>query len=251
MIPDVAKKHFAEWRDVCQVRGWSSSDRALRHAVYQAALGEDKDWQHFNDADWDRVFARLKRLLDPDDLNAVMEVERYINHDVAQANHEPVVQPGKPRGRTYELRSTPSRYERKTEVDDPGERKRRVYGISRLFEPRLIDSICRDRWDRSDWQDMPLPQLTELRDLLKNRLGKFITKVKQGRINYDFGFALNNPATGRDFSNGDIIARLLKRGVPVRMMAPAAPTLMETLRDRRRHHRLVGGPMPKAVPDPF
>jgi hypothetical protein len=243
-------KYWRLWRDVCGVRGWKSGDSSIRHAMHRAALGEYKSHLLFTHADWDRVFPQLQLLLDPDNLDAALAVVNYINHDAAQATHQPVVTPGKPRRKTYELRARPSRYERITEVDDAGERRRLCYVVSRLFEPRLIDHVCRDRWDRSDWQDLPLPQLTELRDLLKTRLSKFITKVKQGKINYEFGFSIVNKDTYREFlSNADIITRLLQRGAPVRMSPePAGPTLMERLRQRRRHHALVGGPIHPSHP---
>lgn len=217
MLSKTDRKYFATWRDVCRVRGWKSDNDSIRYAFHRSIDVPESHLQ-FTLAHWDRVFPQLKLLLDPDNLNAALKVVSYLNHDAAQAAHVPVVAPGKPRRKNAAPRRWASRYERITDVDDPGERKRLRYVIERLFEPRLIDAICRDRWERSDWQDLPLPQLTELRDLLKARLSKFITKVKQGKVTYDFPFSIiTNTETGLYYSNAWIIATLLHRGVPVRM----------------------------------
>lgn len=221
MLTLVERKYFFEIGLTCRRLGWKVCDET-RHAIGRWALGEFRSHKLFTAGDYDRIFKKMVELRNPLNISAVMDVLAFVNHDVAQARHVPVVRPGKPRRSQQPPRRRPSQYERMTAVDDSGERKRLVYVIGRLFTPPLIDQVFCDRWrhlwDRNrDWREMPLPELTELRDLLKARLSKFITKVKTGRIRHDFGFSLFNPNTGRDFSNAAIIALLLRRGEPVDM----------------------------------
>lgn len=221
MLTLVEKKYFFEVGLTCRRLGWKVCDET-RHAIGRWALGEFRSHKLFSAGDYDRIFKKMVELRNPHNISAVMDVLAFVNHDVAQARHVPVVRPGKPRRKSDPPRTRPSPYERMTEVDDSGERKRLVYVIGRLFMPPLIDQVFCERWhdlwDRNrDWREMPLPELTEVRDLLKARLSKFITKVKTGRIRHDFGFSLFNPDTGRDFPNKEIIAILLRRGEPVDM----------------------------------
>jgi hypothetical protein len=221
MLTPVERKYFYEIGLTCRRLGWKVCDET-RHAIGRAALGEFKSHKVFTAGDYDRVFKKLIELRNPNNISAVMDVLAFVNHDVAQARHLPVVKPGKPKrkygsGGKPALRRYPSQYEMTTEVDDPGARKRRIYVIERLFAPALVDKVCFDRWQVRDWRELDLPQLTELRDLLKARLGKFITKVKAGKIDYDFGFSFFNPQTGRVFPNEAVIAILLRRGVRVDM----------------------------------
>lgn len=232
MLTPVERKYFYEVALTCRRLGWKVCDET-RHAIGRWALGDFGSHKLFTAGDYDRIFKKLIELRDPNNISAVMDVLAFVNHDVAQAAHVPVVKPGKPRRSQQPPRRYASQYERMTEVDDPGARKRRVYVISRLFSPSLIDQIYSDRWhdlwDRKrDWRELPLPHLTDLRDLLKSRLGKFITKVKTGAIDYDFGFSLFNPETGRDFPNDAIIAILLRRGRPVDMRKQVNRQKLET-----------------------
>ena len=162
-------------------------------------------------------------------------------HDAARHAHVPETKPGK---RFYKLRNTeqaedrrkaalaarlarPSRYEETTPVDDPGERKRLVYFIGRLFEPALIRHFSRNLDDTAAWEELPIPQLLALRDVLRNRLSKWLTKNKETH-RFGFSTAATNPRSRTGIkTNDEIIGILLDRGQKIDMRA-AAPVREET-----------------------
>jgi hypothetical protein len=162
----------------------------------------------------------MELLIKDTDLDAAIELVAYENHAAALAIHQPVISPGKKYRSRGQTRAFASKYEQMPNQDDPGERRRIVYVISRLFEPPLVKKMVADLFHTSrEFRDLPLSQLILLRDLLKSRLGKWLTAVKDGAPGLDQlrAIPLCNPITGRPSSNKDIIKALLKRGNPIRM----------------------------------
>ena len=160
----------------------------------------------------------LQERIDELNLGAIMEGDQYRAHDAAQAEHTPAVRPGKAELRKAERRkqqprSRASRYELETPEDDPGRRRRLVYWISRLFAPAYIRRVVGDLCGTIDWEALPIPRLLLLKDTLKNRLGKWLTRHKE---NHDFGFPIHsrNPrSTTGLLTNEELIAELLVRGI--------------------------------------
>jgi len=207
------------WKAVCARWGWRTGDNALRHAVTVQALGMERSSNDFSPRDWDRIFAQLAILQDDLDLAAQIERIAYTQHDAAQAAHVPEVQPGKPRRQGQPARTTPSRYERTTRTEDPGERRRLLWFISRLFQPELIRHLSVDLYDLAAWEDLDIPRLTQLRDALRNRLSKWLTRAKLDPRAH--GLPRGVPVapgsrTGRP-TNEAYITALLARGIPVDM----------------------------------
>ncbi len=215
------RKYFQMWRNVCIAKCWKQGDDSKRHAVHILALGEDKTHKAFTNCDWDRVYAALKTLADTEDLDALIEQNAYEIKDQAQKTHRPVPNPGQKTRKANRQRTWSSKYERMSRQDDPGERKRLLYVITRLFDEPFITFISRDRFDRADWRILDIPDLTELRDILKTRLEQFIAKVLAGKIEYDFGFYIYNPRTGDPLAVKTIIAHILEQNRPVRMNGEA------------------------------
>jgi hypothetical protein len=214
-------KYWGMWREICALKNCKSGDSRFRHAMHVIALGAPKSHTLFTHSDWDRVFATMKTLLDGDDLDARLEQLAYEQHDDAARHHSPDVRPGK--GTT---RVVPSKYERMPGADDPGERRRLNFAL-RIFEPPLIAAICRDRFDVADWNALSVRDLTDLRDLLNNRLYAWLKEVKAGRVEYHFPFPLYDEHTGRILSNKAIRAEFMRLGIVVRMQIEAATILAD------------------------
>lgn len=185
----------------------------LRAEITVQVFGGPRSWATFRDPEVDRMKVALQLRLDDLDLNASIADEQYRAHDAAQAAHVPTVRPGQAQQRRKEPRRWASRYERETAVDDPGRRRRLVYWISRLFAPPYIRRVAGDQFGTTDWQGLPLPQLMLLKDTLKSRLSKWLTKHKE---KHDFGFSIasRNPrSTTGLLTNEEVIAELLERGI--------------------------------------
>ncbi|GEM_PF-5251737 len=226
---------FRWFARVAQREGWHTSlAREIgRERLTIELFKAPRSWAQFTNPDVDRMKRFLITRLAPHDLQAQMELAKMEEHDAAQAAHVPEIAPGK---RFYQLRKNPRReqareqnlaarlehpsiYEQQTAVDDPCERRRLVYFIERLFAPALIRHFAVNIDDTARWEELPLPQLAALRDNLRNRLGKWLTKHK---ATHDFGFsvAARNPrARGPWMSNDEIIAELLKRAIIIDMAA--------------------------------
>mgnify|MGYP006958840344 CR=1 FL=1 len=190
---------------------------AFRREFTEEVFGEPRSWAEFGNPEVDRMKVALQQRLDELNLGAIIKGAQYRAHDGAQAGHVPVVTPGKQWQRRPAARKFASRYERMADVDDPGERARSVYFISRLFSPAYIRRVVGDLFSTADWEDLPIPRLTHLKDALKNRLGKWLTKHKE---TYAFGFSIANTNSRSRFAllpNEKIIGELLQRGVCVDM----------------------------------
>lgn len=178
----------------------------LRPQLTAAEFGAARSWAAFGDAEVDRMKAALKQRMDELNLDAIIEGEQYHAHDAAQAAHVPA------KGRRQPRRFA-GRYERMTDVDDPGERRRAVYWISRLFSPPYIRRVVGDLFATTEWEALTMPRLLHLKDTLKNRLGKWLTKHKE---KHDFGFSIasRNPRSRtRLMTNEALIGELLARGI--------------------------------------
>lgn len=66
MSPRQRSKYWRMWASACRSQGWNSSDSGKRYLVHQEALGKHKSSTAFSNADLDRVYTRLARLIDPD-----------------------------------------------------------------------------------------------------------------------------------------------------------------------------------------
>lgn len=205
--------HFAR-----VVHGLGPTAREVeRERITVEVFGRARSWSEFGDPEVDRMKQALLARLDPANIRAGVAVVQYEERDAAQAAHEPDVRSGRHRRRP---RSYASRYEQHSEADDPGERQRLCWFIGRLFQPDYIRAICTDRWDTAAWKEMPLPQLIELRDLLRQRLSKWLTRHK---ASHDFGFSIasRNPRSISGLlTNEELISELLQRGVPVPLQEP-------------------------------
>lgn len=178
-----------------------------------AVFGEARSWTSFGDPEVDRIKIALENRIDDLNLGAAIEGNSYEAHDAAQAAHLPVVRPGKAASRKPYPRRHASRYEAETAVDDPGHRRRLVYWISRLFSPAYIRRVAGDLHRTADWESLQVPQLMLLKDTLKNRLGKWLTRHKDG---HDFGFSIQsrNPrSTTGVLTNEELIVELLSRRI--------------------------------------
>jgi hypothetical protein len=206
------KKYRQLWRAACIAQGWKQSDRDRRMAVHVCLFGSPISSTEFKHHHFDRTIALFRLLANSVNLDAAIATVQYENHDAAQARHRPVIQPGQ----TFPDRDYASKYEKETRVDDPGERKRCVYKISRLFAPALVDQVKRDIIQTArPWDDLDLPDLILLRDRLNSYLGTWLTKAKREP---DAAKLVGIPVRGDDglvLSNKELIKRLLKRGIPV------------------------------------
>lgn len=206
------KKYHQLWRAACIAQGWNQSDRDRRMAVHVCLFGSPISSTEFKHHHFDRTIALFRHLANSIDLDRALEMVRYENHDAAQATHKPVIRAGL----GFPDRDYPSKYEKETSVDDPGERKRCVYKISRLFAPALVDQVKRDIVQTArQWDDLELPDLILLRDRLNSYLGTWLTKAKREP---DAAKLVGVPVRGDDgnvLSNKELIKRLLKRGIVV------------------------------------
>lgn len=185
-------------------------------------FGAPRSWATFTDPDVDRIKVALQRRIDGLNLGAIIRECEYRAHDEAQAELVPVVRTGRQREkRGKRPRRYASRYEQETEVDDPGRRRRLAYWISRLFAAAYIRKVAGDLCGAADWVALPMPQLLLLKDTLKNRLGKWLTRHKE---KHDFGFSIHsrNPrSTTGLLTNEELIAELLVRGICLVLTPPA------------------------------
>ncbi len=185
----------------------------FRAELTLAVFGAPRSWTSFGQPEVDRMKGALQQRLGEFNLTAAIEGDSYEAHDAAQAAHVPVVRPGKVESRKSYPRRHASRYEAETAVDDPGRRRRLVYWVSRLFSPAYIRRVAGDLHDTAKWESLAIPQLMLLKDTLKNRLGKWLTRHKEC---HDFGFSIQsrNPrSTTGLLTNEELIAELLGRGI--------------------------------------
>lgn len=219
-------------------RGLGPAAREIeREKLTVEVFGRARSWSTFTHGDVDRMKAALETRRREHDLAPRIEAGAYRTHDAAQAAHVPVVRLGKRERAKSFPRHHASRYEQQTPVDDPGARRRLVFWIGRLFEPAYIRSLVVDLDDTADWESLPIPQLLALKETLKNRLGKWLTRHKE---HYAFGFniASRNPRStteaaegnrgGRKggraglLTNDELIGELLSRGLRVDMREETA-----------------------------
>jgi hypothetical protein len=191
-----------------------------REQITIEVFGEPRSWAAFGDREVDRMKPALQALVRALELAPRIESEAYRTHDAAQAAHVPAVRPGKRERAKPEPRPWASRYEARTAANDPGERRRLIYWIGRLFDTGYIRSLARGLDDTADWESLPIPDLLALKDTLKNRLGKWLTRHKE---TYDFGFSITsrNPrSTTGLLTNDEVIAELLARALRVDIREP-------------------------------
>lgn len=202
-------------------KGRSPIERELlRERVTLDVFGGRRSWSAFGNAEVDRMKAALQSRLRETDLAPAIESGAYHTHDEAQAAHVPVVRPGRRERAKPQPRRHASRYEAETAADDPGRRRRLVFWIGGLFDAGYIRAVCVDLEDTTDWDALPIPQLLALKDTLKNRLGKWLTRNKEL---YDFGFSIRsrNPrSTTGLLTNEEVIGELLSRGLRVDIREP-------------------------------
>lgn len=224
MSPDQRTMLFGMAQRIARAMGMTLDD--LRDSMTLAEFGGPRSWATFGDPEVDRMKIALKRRINELNLDAIIEGEQYHAHDEAQAHHVPEVRPGKAAQRKAQRqhvspRRWASRYERETDEDDPGRRRRLVYWIGRLFAPAYIHRVCGDQFATLDWEALPLPRLLLLKDTLKNRLGKWLTKHKE---THDFGFSIRsrNPRSRTGLlTNEELIRELLERGICLDLSEPA------------------------------
>jgi hypothetical protein len=221
-LSPVEAKYWRMWKAACAAQNWKQSDRDLRMEVHRRTLGAPFSLTEFKPCHFDRIFPLFKLLADSIDLDAALKVVQFENHDAAQATHEPVIKLGKKYreaepGRGIIPRRA-SRYEKETRADDPGERKRCVYVIGRLFRAEDIEQIKADLFSTSrPWDELDIPDLIMLRDTLCNRLGTWLTAAKKQPFPeklIGIEVAGGKGPSGL-ISNKEIIKRLLKHGIPV------------------------------------
>jgi hypothetical protein len=207
-------KYLQLWKEACAAQGWKAHDRELRMRIHTRLFGSPISSTVFRHHHFDRTIKLFKLLANSVDLDSAIEVVGYENHDSAQADHQPIIRPG----RTFPHRDHPSKYEAETSVDDPGERRRCVYVIGRLFRPDDIDDIKRDLFATArPWDELDIPDLIQLRDTLKSRLGAWLTAAKKEPFpNKLIGIEIaGGKGPSGYISNKEIISRLLKIGKPV------------------------------------
>lgn len=142
--------YWMKWRAACAAQGWDQKDSDRRHALHALALGQDKSHKDFTNPDFDRVLAHLNLQIDPNDPEARKKVEAYEALDRAPSF------------------DGPTKYDRQTEADDPGERKRLIYRIRQLADAPYVEKVAFDRCAGLIWTELPIPDLTLLRDMLIN-----------------------------------------------------------------------------------
>ena len=215
------RKYFLMWQKVCTAQNWKPSDDAKRHAVTRMALGSDVSSNDFNNSQWDHVYNLLELLADDLNLGAAIERSAIEAFQDAKRKHVPKVVPGK----RNPNRKHASDYEQMPSVDDPGERKRLEYFISRLFMPSYIRGITVDRFDEAEWKRLNNRDLTWLKQVLRNRLSKWLTGAKNNPREH--GLPLGVPVSPRSTTgmptNDAYIQALLDRGSPVDMRQPVEP----------------------------
>jgi hypothetical protein len=205
------RKYWQLWREACTAQGWNQNDRAQRMAVHHRLFGAPISLTEFRHQHFDRAIPLFRHLSSAVDLDAAIALVQFEDHDAAQAKHQPVVRPG----RNNPDRAHPRKYEDATAVDDPGQRRRCLYVLSRLFEPALLTEISRDLFSTAKpWDELTIPQLLLLRDTLKSRLGKWLTRAKEGGPGHDQLAGLQT----RTGSNVQLIEALVKRGTPIRLV---------------------------------
>ncbi len=211
----VRRKYFLMWKKACEAHGWKSSDDSKRHAFHLSTFGKNISSKDFEVNHWDRVFVALKVLIDDLDLAAQIEQIAMDEYGAAKATHKATVKPGKRNpGRTRA-----SQYEEMPEADHPGERRRLEYFISRLFMPSYIRAISVNRFDEADWMRLSLRDMTDLRDLLRNRLSKWLTtaKLTPDAHRLPQGIPISPRSRSGIPTNEQYIQALLDRGSPVDM----------------------------------
>lgn len=133
---DTSEHHLAVWKcaaDLARANQRSVTADDLRHGCHVHAIGRDKrhlDLHPTNECS--RVFTLFKLLIEPEDLDAVMDWQ------------DP----------------------------DRDEKRRLVVGIKRMAPFAYIDSICRDKFDNYQspfYEDLDLSQLRQLRVTLESR----------------------------------------------------------------------------------
>lgn len=126
--------HWNLWRAVCRAQGWDPKDQARRHALYAEALGQPKSFNALENADLDKLFPLMKRLAGIDMVASQVALDEYEGGE------------------------------------DPGERRRLIWRIERLgLDLAYVRSICASFYKTTDWEHLPIPQLTNLRNTLANR----------------------------------------------------------------------------------
>lgn len=164
MSPKQDAFYWRLWRDACAVQGWNQKDGEKRHAVHALALGRDKSHLDFNNRDFDRVKAHLEKLADPDSVTAQMGVDAFENADGSRR-----AMPG-------------TRYGDLPQEDDPGERRRLHWRI-REFAKEMggepyVAKLSMDMFELSRWEELPIAELTILRDTMQQRVREH-RKVKE------------------------------------------------------------------------
>jgi hypothetical protein len=123
-------KYFTLWRQACEKQGWSSSDNEKRHEIHVQAMGFDMSHKFMENREVDRIFTAIRLLIDDTNLDAAIAA----------------VDP------------------------DREERKRLVWRIKKLASEGYYRSICVDRFRTTQWDDLNVSQLTQLRNTLANRM---------------------------------------------------------------------------------
>ncbi|MCC7518378.1 MAG: hypothetical protein IT578_04240 [Verrucomicrobiae bacterium] len=122
------------WQAVCRAQGWSPQDDERRHAIHREALGQEKSSNDFTNADLDQIFPLMRRLSGSDLVDSQVQLDDY------------------ERG------------------GDPGERRRLLWRINKLaLDLAYVRSICAALYKTTNWERLPIPQLTNLRNTLANR----------------------------------------------------------------------------------
>lgn len=125
--------YWRKWSLICDRYGWPQSDNQRRHDLHIQALGQNKSHRNFTNPEFDRILAVMNKLADPDSVAAQMVLDEYENKE------------------------------------DPGERRRLIYRINQLADEPYTLALCRNMFQTSRWQDLPLDSLTILRDTLVTR----------------------------------------------------------------------------------
>jgi hypothetical protein len=75
MTPRQESLYWRSWAAACRKVGCPASDNVGRHAIHEAALGYDKSHKEFTNAELDKVLARLRLVVDPDDIEARLTID--------------------------------------------------------------------------------------------------------------------------------------------------------------------------------
>lgn len=127
---------FALFSPLSKARGWNNAERtAARNRITTDLFGRPRSWATLTNPEVDRLKARLRAIAQTEDLTAQME---------------------------------------DATAGGDGERRRLIHRIesdkaAAGFDWAYVKGLARDLYDRSDWRELPLPQLKNLRDLVANR----------------------------------------------------------------------------------